>query len=160
MAIIADTHIPSRASELPRWVEDELERASVVIHAGDFDSVPAYEHIDALADELIAVTGNTDPELGLPSTRQYTCEDCSFVITHGTGPLDGYRTRVLETVRSVDQSAVAVAGHTHDPTDEHIDGHRFLNPGSATGAAPAGRATMLVCEVGADTLDVTALEGP
>ena len=35
---------------------------------------------------------------------------------------------------------------------------RFLNPGSATGAAPAERATMLTVEVDDGEVDVTAYE--
>src|ERR1700722_3593976 len=36
LLLIADTHIPSRARELPAQVWDEVGRADVVFHAGDW----------------------------------------------------------------------------------------------------------------------------
>jgi hypothetical protein len=39
-----------------------------------------------------------------------------------------------------------------------VDGVRLLNPGSATGARPATRTTMLTVTVDGDTVDVTVHE--
>ncbi len=38
IAIIADTHVPSRERDVPDWVVAELRAADRTIHAGDFDS--------------------------------------------------------------------------------------------------------------------------
>lgn len=71
IAIIADTHVPSRESALPEWVVDELERADHTIHAGDFASRQAYDRIVALANRnLTAVRGNTDSPTGRRCTSQ------------------------------------------------------------------------------------------
>jgi uncharacterized protein len=35
LLLIADTHVPKRARELPTEVWDEIAKADVVIHAGD-----------------------------------------------------------------------------------------------------------------------------
>ena len=45
LLIISDTHIPARAKNLPSEVWDEVDRADVVIHAGDWV-------VPALLDEL------------------------------------------------------------------------------------------------------------
>jgi uncharacterized protein len=157
VAVISDTHIPSRANRIPDWVRTRIQRAEHTIHAGDFDSADALASVHELTDgNLTAVAGNTDPRsLQLPEVATLEIEGVAFVVTHGTGPKRGYRDRVAETVReaareSVDGSgvgAVGIAGHTHEVMDDAVDGVRLLNPGSATGAAPARKATMLVATV-------------
>lgn len=159
LAIISDTHIPSRAKQLPSWVVDELRTADIVVHAGDFDSVEAFELIDDLAQELVAVRGNTDPALDLPETATLDVDGISFVITHGTGPLAGYRDRVAEIVRQHTADGIGISGHTHELADITIGGIRLLNPGSATGAGPATRATMLRGTVSEGVLSVDVLDG-
>lgn len=158
VAIVSDTHVPSRERAVPDWVGDELERADHAIHAGDFDSQRAYDRIAALANgELTAVRGNTDPPtLGLPHADTLEIDGVTFAVTHGAGSLAGWQRRVVETARaeSVTAEPVAIAGHTHEVVDTTVDGLRVLNPGSATGAAPADRATMYVVTVTDGTLTV------
>ncbi|MFB6268509.1 MAG: metallophosphoesterase [Halobacterium sp.] len=161
VALVSDTHIPSRASELPGFVEQEIEDADVVVHAGDFDSEDAYETVEGLVDgEFVAVRGNMDPvNLGLPAVETLWVEDREFVVVHGSGPLSGYEDRVLQTVREerASEDAVGVSGHTHDVTDRTVEGVRRLNPGSATGADPATEATMLTVDVDGSDLDVSVV---
>ncbi|TMT80290.1 YfcE family phosphodiesterase [Haloterrigena sp. H1] len=151
VAIVSDTHVPSRERAVPDWVGDELERADHVIHAGDFDSQRAYDRITALANgNLTAVRGNTDPPtLEVPHTDTLEIGGVTFAVTHGAGSPASWRQRVVETARIEATTAdpVAVAGHTHEVVDTTVDGLRVLNPGSATGAAPADRATMYVATV-------------
>jgi putative phosphoesterase len=150
--------VPSRASEIPDFVEQEVEDADVVVHAGDFDSADAYDAVEELADgELVAVRGNMDPvNLGLPAVETLWVEDRQFVIVHGSGPLEGYEERVLQAVREDRDSedAIGVSGHTHDLADKAVEGVRLLNPGSATGASPADEATMLTVDVDGSDVEV------
>ncbi|WP_049903375.1 metallophosphoesterase family protein [Halococcus agarilyticus] len=157
IAIIADTHIPSRAEAIPEWIREEVERADHTIHAGDFDAAETLDEVRALAGgELTAVTGNMDPQFDLPSVTTVERGGWEFVVTHGTGDIDGYEERVAGVVRETagDGPAVGVAGHTHQVLDTEVDGVRLLNPGSATGAEPAGTATMMVAEVDDGDIDV------
>ncbi|QCS41074.1 metallophosphoesterase family protein [Natrinema versiforme] len=151
IAIIADTHVPSRESALPEWVVDELARADHTIHAGDFDSRQTYDRIAALANrDLTAVRGNTDPPtIDAPRAATLEIGDVTFAVTHGAGSPTGWRQRVIEAARAETSASdpVAVAGHTHEVVETTVDGIRLLNPGSATGAAPADRATMYVATV-------------
>jgi putative phosphoesterase len=162
VAIVSDTHVPSRAAEIPDFAANEMEDADLVIHAGDFDSQAAYEAVRDLADDLVAVHGNMDPRsLQLPAVDSVWVEDVQFVVVHGSGPLDGYADRVVKAVREErdedddDDSAVGVSGHTHELRDRTVDGVRFLNPGSATGADPADQASLLLADVDGEDLDVT-----
>ena len=50
LLLIADTHVPKRARDLPAPVWDEVERADAVIHAGDWVDL-------ALCDELVIGIG-------------------------------------------------------------------------------------------------------
>lgn len=158
VAILADTHIPGRASTLPEWVQTELRAADHVIHAGDFDAQHTYDEIADLASTLTAVTGNMDPAFGLPTVTSVTIDGVDFVVTHGTGALDTYRSRVGARIRERNPDAVGIAGHTHKVLDTTVDGTRLLNPGSATGAAPADRATMYRATVADGQCTVTLLE--
>ena len=190
VAIVSDTHVPSRARRIPDEFRERIADADHVIHAGDFDAESTIADVRALASELTAVRGNTDPRVGLPSVasvevggvRSNSVRPSSegergessgveFVVTHGTGSARGYEDRVANAVRqhgggtasekerggSAD-GPIGVAGHSHEVMDRVHDGVRILNPGSATGASPAARATMMTAEVEDGSVDVTLHE--
>ncbi|MDS0280588.1 metallophosphoesterase family protein [Haloarcula onubensis] len=155
IALISDTHIPSRASRIPDPFRERIAAADHVVHAGDFDSEGALSNVRAMAARLTAVGGNMDPRIGLPDRATVELGGVTFVVTHGTGSKRGYADRVATVVREeASAEAVGVAGHTHEVMDATHGGVRLLNPGSATGAAPADRATMLTATVDDGALDV------
>lgn len=161
LAIISDSHIPERASELPDPFRERIRSADQVIHAGDFTSGDVLAEVESLADEdLTAVYGNMDPwNLDLPAMDTLTTEGVTFVVTHGTGAPDDYEERVAGIVREeADEHAIGIAGHTHEVLDTTREGIRLLNPGSVTGAPPASRATMMIVDVDDGDLDVTIQE--
>lgn len=160
VALISDTHIPSRASAIPDPFVDRIRGADHVIHAGDFDSEGAFANVRELANEFTAVTGNMDPHLGLPSVATVELAGVEFVVTHGTGSSRNYEDRLAGAVEehASTENAVAVAGHTHEVLDTRHGGVRLLNPGSVTGASPADRATMMTGTVEAGSLRVTLHE--
>ena len=151
VALISDTHIPSRASRIPEDFRERIRAADHVVHAGDLDSEGALSNVRALAARLTAVGGNMDPRIGLPDRATVELGGVTFVVTHGTGPKRGYEDRVANIVREEAgtdvEDAVGVAGHTHEVLDTTHGGVRLLNPGSATGASPAERATMMTATV-------------
>jgi hypothetical protein len=157
VAILSDTHVPSRAGDLPDWVRSHVRDADHVIHAGDFDGESARETVADLADDLTAVAGNMDRMDDLPPVETVELDGVTFVVTHGTGPSASYEERIARTVqnRAGTGPTVGVAGHTHERLDERIEGVRILNPGSATGAPPADEASMLTAEVEDGDIDVT-----
>lgn len=161
IAVFGDTHVPSRADGIPEWVREAVSAADRVIHTGDFDSTAAFETVREFAGEnLTAVSGNMDSQLGLPAVEVVEIEGVTFVVTHGTGDRDGYERRVVEIAREEGgPETIAIAGHTHEVTDTEIDGTRLLNPGSATGAAPASTETMFLLDVEDGSVDVTRHEG-
>jgi hypothetical protein len=143
-------------------VAHRVREADHTIHAGDFDSPEAYETIADLAGpEFTAVTGNMDPgSLDLPTVATVDIRGTTFVVTHGTAPTaEAYEETVAETIsEELTGPGIAVAGHTHEVTDDDIEGIRFLNPGSATGASPAERETMMTVEIHEGDVDVRVFE--
>lgn len=130
---MADTHVPRRARDLPPQVWDEVARADVVIHAGDW-VVP--ELLDALAGEsarLLACWGNNDgAELRsrLPERADAVLDGLRVTVTHETGSSAGRDTRMSRRYPDTD---LLVFGHSHIPWDTTTDsGLRLLNPGSPT----------------------------
>ena len=157
VVILSDTHVMSRAPEIPGWVREAIAAADHTIHAGDFDSRPAHETVAELAANLTAVRGNTDGNYGLPEVATADLGGVRFVVTHGTGPDADYEKRVAAAVddhAAADRPTVGVAGHTHSLLDTRVDGYRLLNPGSATGAWPANEATLMEARVEDGALDV------
>ncbi|WP_135819941.1 metallophosphoesterase family protein [Halostella litorea] len=166
VAVVSDTHVPTRADTIPEWVRERMGAADHVVHAGDFDSAEAYDEVAALAADLTAVAGNMDPvTLDLPDVATVELGGATFVVVHGTGAVRNYRERVAGIVADEAESAAAappvvgVAGHTHRVMDERVEANgrtvRLLNPGSATGADPASEATMLTVAVDDGEVDAT-----
>ncbi|KIH99457.1 phosphodiesterase [Streptomonospora alba] len=133
LLIISDTHIPRRARELPAAVRDEVERADVVVHAGDWVDLASLEDLRARSHRLVGVYGNNDgPELRerLPEIARVTLEGVRLAVVHETGQAKGREKRCAERFGDAD---VLVFGHSHIPWDTTAPGGlRLLNPGSPT----------------------------
>lgn len=148
IAIISDTHIPSRAAAFPDWVIDVIETCDHTIHAGDFDSPTSHFDQRVIAGgSFTGVVGNMDPNIGLPEIATFECESVRFVVTHANG--FGRGTQYLSSLANLGEeygADIAIGGHTHRLRDETVNEIRVLNPGSATGAAPADKATLLTVD--------------
>lgn len=159
VAIVGDTHIPSRATAIPTRFRERMRAADHVPHTGDFDSEAAFANQRALSPDLTAVTGNMDPALDLPAVATVDLNGLTVVLTHGTGSPASWHDRVASLVAGEGAPPrVGVAGHTHEVVDTVHDGVRLLNPGSATGAAPADRPTMMTAEPRGEDIAVTIHE--
>ncbi len=65
LLLIADTHVPKRAKDLPAQVWDEVDQADVVVHAGDWVDPALLDALSSRAAHLIGCWGNNDDgELG------------------------------------------------------------------------------------------------
>jgi putative phosphoesterase len=133
LLLIADTHVPKRARDLPQEVWDEVDRADVVLHAGDWVNVSLLDGLEARAARLIGCWGNNDgPGLRarLPETATATLEGVRFTVVHETGGAKGRDARMSQRYPETD---VLVFGHSHIPWDTTAEGGlRLLNPGSPT----------------------------
>ena len=133
VVVTADTHLrrdwPNR--RLPATAEAWLERADVVLHAGDITQA---EHLEQLARfaPVHAVLGNNDRELVglLPETLELTLAGVRIGMIHDSGPTRGRPDRLSARFPTAD---LVVFGHSHIPVDEPgRSGQRLFNPGSPT----------------------------
>ncbi|MDY6998147.1 MAG: metallophosphoesterase [Actinomycetota bacterium] len=133
LLLIADTHLPKRAKDLPGEVWAAVDEADVVIHAGDWVEPALLDALEARAQRLLACWGNNDgAELRrrLPERADAILGGLRFTVVHETGAATGREARMAREYPDTD---VLVFGHSHIPWDTVAKtGLRLLNPGSPT----------------------------
>jgi putative phosphoesterase len=133
LLLIADTHLPKRARDLPASVWDEVARVDVVLHAGDWVEPSLLDELEARSTRLIGCWGNNDGEelrRRLPERADVVLDGVRFTVVHETGSSGGRDARMAHAYPHTD---VLVFGHSHIPWDATAPtGLRLLNPGSPT----------------------------
>jgi putative phosphoesterase len=158
LLLLADTHVPKRARRLPDEVWAEVDRADVVLHAGDWVDVSLLDALEARAQRLLAVFGNNDGgplRERLPEVATATLEGVRVAVVHETGPRTGREQRADLVYRDID---LLVFGHSHIPWDTVTPGGlRLLNPGSPTDRRRQPYCTYLTCTVSDGRVDDVTL---
>ena len=153
LTILSDTHLPKRAKALPDEVWRAVERADVVIHAGDWVEVALLDELEARSTRLIGVYGNNDgPELRkrLPEVAHAELDGVRLAVVHETGAAKGREKRCAAAFPGTN---VLVFGHSHIPWDTVADnGLRLLNPGSPTDRRRQPVCTYLTARIAKDAL--------
>lgn len=148
LLILADTHVPTRARDLPEQVWREVDRADVVLHAGDWIATPLLDAVEQRAARLIGVWGNNDgPDLRarLPEVARADLGGVRLAVVHETGDKQRRETRCSALFPDSD---VLVFGHSHIPWDTTTaTGLRLLNPGSPTDRRRQPVATYLTARI-------------
>nr|WP_284289717.1 metallophosphoesterase family protein [Angustibacter aerolatus] len=91
LLLLADTHLPKRARDLPAEVWDAVDAADVVLHAGDWVDVDLLDRLEARARRLIGCWGNNDGaalRARLPEVAHATLGGLRFAVVHETGGRD------------------------------------------------------------------------
>jgi putative phosphoesterase len=132
VVVLADTHIRRTGTrKLPDAAYDHLERADVILHAGDILVGEVLDELRGFAP-VHAVLGNNDAELFgvLPETLSLELEGVRVAMIHDSGPAQGRAGRMR---RRFPEADVVVFGHSHIPWDDAgLDGQLLFNPGSPT----------------------------
>jgi uncharacterized protein len=157
VVFISDTHVPTRARDLPGPLWDRIETCDVVVHAGDWVDVALLDELERRARRLVGVHGNNDHGAlreRLPEVARVDLEGVRLAVVHETGAAQGREERCAARFPDVD---VLVFGHSHIPWDTTAaTGLRLLNPGSPTDRRRQPFATYLTGTVDAGALsDVT-----
>ncbi|MDT5198003.1 MAG: uncharacterized protein QOF88_5349 [Mycobacterium sp.] len=133
LLLIADTHVPKRARDMPAVVWDEVARADVVLHAGDWVEPSLLDELEERAERLVGCWGNNDGDelrRRLPERADVILGGVRFTVVHETGASGGRDARMARVYLDTD---VLVFGHSHIPWDTTAEtGLRLLNPGSPT----------------------------
>jgi putative phosphoesterase len=148
VAIVADTHLPRGRRRLPDACLEQLRRADLILHAGDFVSAGALAELEDLGPPIAAVHGNVDSEdvqQRLPETRVVEVAGARIGMVHDAGPA---RARLGRMRRRFPDAAALVFGHSHIPLhEEDEDGFQIFNPGSPTDRRRQPRHTMGLARV-------------
>jgi putative phosphoesterase len=153
LLLLADTHVPARARDLPDAVWRAVDAADVVVHAGDWVDVATLDRLEERSRRLVAVHGNNDgPGLRgrLPEVARADLAGLRLAVVHETGPARGREARCEERFGpgSPDPVDVLVFGHSHIPWDSVTPGGlRLLNPGSPTDRRRQPACTYLTARV-------------
>lgn len=157
VVLVADTHLPKRARDLPAEVWAAVEAADVVLHAGDWVDEASLDAFEARSRRLVACFGNNDgPGLRarLPEVARAELGGLRFAVVHETGQSAGREERCAAGYPDVD---VLVFGHSHIPWHTTVPGGLvLLNPGSPTDRRRQPRCTYMTLTVQDGA--ITALE--
>jgi uncharacterized protein len=143
IAVISDTHLPKGSRALPPGCTERLQRADLILHAGDLTGAAFLEELATLGPPTEVVRGNMDEpalQASLPKERIVEAADLRIGMVHIPGPRAGRAERLLARFPGCD---AIVYGHTHVPQLERVDGVWILNPGSPTERRKAPERTML-----------------
>jgi putative phosphoesterase len=157
LLLLADTHVPKRARDLPAEVWQAVEDADLVVHAGDWVDVRLLDALEARSRRLVACYGNNDHGVlreRLAEVARVDVDGVALGVVHETGQSKGREERMSTEYADLD---VLVFGHSHIPWDTTTStGLRLLNPGSPTDRRRQPHCTYMTAVVDGGALrDVT-----
>jgi uncharacterized protein len=135
----------------------ELERADLILHAGDVVAAPVLRELEAFAP-VEAVFGNMDePALQetLPERRVVAVEGVRIGMVHVPGERPGREERLVSWFPGCD---AVVYGHTHLPQLEQHRGVWILNPGSPTERRRAPHRSLIVLDIAETGLNARVVQ--
>jgi len=159
IAAISDTHLPRGQRRIPDACLQQLERADLILHAGDISTAEVLEGIEAIGPPVKAVHGNVDSadlRARLPEELEVRTPDgARIAMVHDAGPSK----RRLERMRIRFPDAHAVVfGHSHIPLHEQApDGFQIFNPGSPTDRRRQPKHTMGIARTANGRVDFELL---
>ena len=136
IVVLSDTHLPVRATKIPKQIIEQFKDANLIIHTGDFQTMEVVNNLESYGN-FIGVTGNMDsddvadklPEKAIINIRNNS-KEFRIGVTHGSGPPEGLSERVLHFFE--EKLDCTVFGHSHKPLNEKIGNTLMFNPGSPT----------------------------
>jgi putative phosphoesterase len=133
IGVVADTHIPRKAIELPKILLEKLQGVDMIIHAGDLVDFKVIHQLEQIAPVEV-VAGNVDPARvrdRLPRKKLISVGEYSLGIVHGDGTHGTTIQRARQAFAGQKPDCI-IFGHSHIPAKEWLDGVLMLNPGSPT----------------------------
>ena len=132
IGVIADTHIPVSAKEIPGKVYEYFKECDLIIHAGDIVDMAVIKELSTLS-EVKAVHGNMDSfevKQRLPEKMILAAAGKKIGVVHGKGPSFNILRMVGKAFSR--KPDVIIFGHSHIACNEEKNGTLFFNPGSPT----------------------------
>jgi len=133
IAVLSDTHVPTRASGIPGRIYEICTECDLVIHAGDFVEEHVLLDLERLAP-VKGVLGNMDDHALagiLPRSIDIRLEGLRVCAAHGYGSHLGLEERVLAMFTL--EPDIVIFGHSHSWLEERRGKTLLLNPGAVCG---------------------------
>ncbi len=134
LVLLADTHVPRRARDLPDVVWAAVDAADVVVHAGDWVSDEFYDVLLRRSRRLVACHGNNDTarlHAVLPRVARVELDGLRLGVVHETGQAQGRERRCDAEHRGPGRARVRAQPH---PVGlDHPGGCAPAQPGLADG---------------------------
>jgi putative phosphoesterase len=165
IVIIADTHIPERASDVPQGIKEvllnEVKDADILVHGGDLVSEDVLRWTKSLAPKVYIVRGNMD-YLDLPEKEKFSIGTIRIGVVHGHQVYPRGNLDQLTDIAKRMNVDILISAHTHRPLVKKYGGILHLNPGSLTGVWGGGGGSMkpsfIVMRIEENKVDVNLYE--
>ncbi len=147
IAVLSDTHIPTRLGAIPGRVYEICTEADLILHSGDMVDMSVVIDLERFAP-VKAVHGNMDPfEINrkYPDSLELELEGHRICMTHGTGARYGIEKRILRRFKSR-KPDIIIFGHSHVFNNDTKDGVLRLNPGAVSGSSGSRSMALLTLE--------------
>lgn len=134
IGVIADTHIPEAAKEIPSKILEDFKAVDMIIHAGDLVSFSVIRQLETSCKNVNAVWGNMDPQdlrKRLAQTLLLDIKGFKVGVMHGHGHPANLISLISKTFEN-DFVDLIIFGHSHVSFNQEEKGILFFNPGSPT----------------------------
>jgi putative phosphoesterase len=139
IGLIGDTHIPSRALEIPKTIIGDFKAKNIdyLFHLGDFTKYNVYiKLLETFGkDKVIGIQGNMDDYKLmkiLPEKIELELFGHKIFMTHGMGGPNIIIKRLNKNFNLSDFDII-IFGHVHRPYNEKWkDGKFYISPGTPT----------------------------
>lgn len=149
IAVLSDTHIPTRLGALPGRVYEICAECDLILHSGDMVDLSVIHDLQRFAS-VKAVHGNMDPyELRnmYPESLKLELEGYKICMTHGAGSRFRIESRILDRFIS-EKPDIVIFGHSHVYHSDVKNGVLRLNPGAVCESMKRRSMALLVLENG------------
>ena len=134
IGVIADTHIPDRAGDIPQQIMENFKNADMIIHAGDLVNLSVLDKLQALCKDIRAVYGNMDSDdvrKKLPQKQLIKVGNYNIGVMHGHGNPNKLMDFMAEQFKNHNVDLL-IFGHSHYALNEKKGNILYFNPGSPT----------------------------
>jgi len=142
IGVISDTHIPYRATNIPKKVFEEFKDVDLILHAGDIEELTVLDELKKIAP-VKAVNGNCDYHPELNDFEVIKIENIKIGLTHGTVYPKGVTQQLYYLAKELGVD-VLISGHTHRSLIKQVNDVLLLNPGSPTQPRSTEASIMLI----------------
>jgi hypothetical protein len=135
VGLISDTHVPTRALNVPQRVFEVFQSVDFIIHAGDLVELSVIDELEQVAP-VLAVHGNMDSvevNYALPVLNSLRIFDWKIGVMHDPEVL--YGSAKMVEIAKENGFNVFVYGRTHTPRIKWEGEILYVNPGSPTDPA-------------------------